>query len=445
VRDEPDAAAAAGGLTSRRLAQLPSPDLPLVHLAGAHVSLALVFGVLAARPDVPGAFFYHPRALALVHLVTLGWISGSILGALYVVVPLVLGVPMRASRLDAWACVSFWAGTCGIVAGFWTGRFELVGGAAWLVLMPLALLGARVGRALRAARLPRGVSLHMVLAFLNVIGAGLFGVVLAINRWRGGLAASPLSLATAHAHLALLGWAAMMILGVGYRLIPMFAPARMPAGAGVGLSAVLLEAGTVGLAVALAADRSAMPWTILVAAAFATFVAQIGWALRAARPRPVDLPRPDWATWQSYASLACLVTAIGLGLRVAAGGAPGPTVWVYGTIGLLGFVAQMVAGIAGRLMPMHAWYRALERRDGVLPSRSVHQLIEPRLARAVFVLWLGGLPLLTLGLAGERPPVIAAGALLLLAATAASAGHGVVIVRRAERARGPGSRDRSMC
>jgi hypothetical protein len=36
------------------------------------------------RPVLPGAFHYHPRLIALLHLVTLGWISGSILGALYI-------------------------------------------------------------------------------------------------------------------------------------------------------------------------------------------------------------------------------------------------------------------------------------------------------------------------------------------------------------------------
>jgi hypothetical protein len=31
-------------------------------------------------PGVPGRFFYHPRMVALVHLVTIAWLSGSILG-----------------------------------------------------------------------------------------------------------------------------------------------------------------------------------------------------------------------------------------------------------------------------------------------------------------------------------------------------------------------------
>ena len=96
-------------------------------------------------------------------------------------------------------------------------------------------------------------------------------------------------------------------------------------------------------------------------------------------------------------------------------------------------MTSWIAGIAGRLLPMHAWYRALERRDGVLPPVSVHRLIEPRLAGAVLLSWIAGLALLTIGLTGQRTFAIALGAAILLAATAMSGGHAFVIVRRAQR------------
>ena len=35
---------------------------------------------------------------------------------------------------------------------------------------------------------------------------------------------------------------------------------------------------------------------------------------------------------------------------------------IYGTAGLLGFLAQIVVGIQGRLLPLHGWYRVLVDR-----------------------------------------------------------------------------------
>ena len=81
--------------SARRAALVPGSRLPLAYFALAHASLAAALVALVASPDLPGGFFYHPRMIALVHLLTIGWISGSILGSFYVVAPLALVVRCR--------------------------------------------------------------------------------------------------------------------------------------------------------------------------------------------------------------------------------------------------------------------------------------------------------------------------------------------------------------
>src|SRR5688572_14197940 len=108
------------GLSAARRALLPAPTLPLAYFAGAHLALAMACAALVMHPGLPGAFHYHPRLIALVHLVTLGWISGSILGALYIVAPLAFGVAFRAGHADTAASVAFWLGTAAMVSGFGT-------------------------------------------------------------------------------------------------------------------------------------------------------------------------------------------------------------------------------------------------------------------------------------------------------------------------------------
>jgi hypothetical protein len=91
----------------------------------------------------------------------------------------------------------------------------------------------------------------------------------------------------------------------------------------------------------------------------------------------------------------------------------------------------MVSGIQGRLLPLFAWYRALEGREGDLPRTSVHRLIAPSLALSVFLTWLAGLPVLMIGLMRQHHGAIAAGSAALLCATLISATHGAVMVWRA--------------
>ena len=89
----------------------PSSSISIAYFAFAHLSLASALIVLAVRPELPGGFFYHPKMIALVHLVTLGWLSGSILGAFYIVAPLVLRLPMPVRWPDWAAFAAFGLGT----------------------------------------------------------------------------------------------------------------------------------------------------------------------------------------------------------------------------------------------------------------------------------------------------------------------------------------------
>lgn len=418
-------------MSASRKAMLPDAALPLVYFGGAHVALAMAAAVLVAHPDLPGAFHYHPRMIAIVHLVTLGWISGSILGAFYIVAPLALGMPLAARRSDRVACALFWAGTLGMVGGFWRADYLMVGVASLGVLSAIGMVAMRAAIGLRVARLPAGVALHVVLAFGNILLAGAVGAGFAVGRQWGLVTWSPLTIAGAHAHLAVLGWAVMMILGVSYRLVPMFLPAAMPTGRSLFASAILLEIGTLGIAGALLLGRSPAPWGLVVIAALVAFSRQVRMILRERRPRPREMRGRDWSTWQTHVALLYMMVAAALGLWLATGRAPASVIWAYGVTGMLGYVAQTVVGIQGRLLPLHAWYRAMSYLDGAPPPTSSHRLTSGWATLAILLAWLVVVPVLTVGLMTESHTAIATASALLLASTALQAWHMLAIARRA--------------
>ena len=101
--------------------------VPLLYFGTAHVSLALAFLLPACWPQAVAGFFYHSWMVALVHLVTLGWITFSILGAIYIVGPLALRMELPAGRADSSVRVRV-VGLIGMVGHFW---IEEYGGMAW--------------------------------------------------------------------------------------------------------------------------------------------------------------------------------------------------------------------------------------------------------------------------------------------------------------------------
>ena len=108
-------------------AGLGATNAPPFILPGEHFAAGLGFLVVGAlglvwiSPSLAQGLFPLPRVVAVTHLFTLGWITTSILGALYQFLPVVLLEPVRSERM---AHLGFWlyvpgllAFVCGFVGG----------------------------------------------------------------------------------------------------------------------------------------------------------------------------------------------------------------------------------------------------------------------------------------------------------------------------------------
>ncbi|MDX1383598.1 MAG: hypothetical protein R3190_08145, partial [Thermoanaerobaculia bacterium] len=344
-----------------------------------------------------------------------------ILGALYMIAPMALRARLAAGRAD-W--VAFWSwtiGVVGMVSHFWIDQISGMVWAAAMVILTLAFLGGRVALVLRPAPIARGVKLHFVLAFVNIVAAGTFGGLIGLNKLVPVLPGFVLTNVYAHAHLAGVGWALMTVMGAAYRLLPMLLPAQLPGGARVAVSAVLVEVGVVGLFAGLHL-RSALvaPSALVVIAGIGAFLTTVGW-MRAHRRRPAKgLPRPDLGVIQVFVALAYLVLAAGLGLALAA--AP-EAAWkvtvagVYGVVALLGFLGQMIVGVNLRLFPLFAWLHLAQ--DGRIPS-SPQRFSSPGRAVTVTLPWNLAVPMLVVALFVGAASLAWSAGLLLLVATVAS-------------------------
>ena len=425
--------------------RLPPRTLPVVYFAFAHLSLILAFGLLATQPAL-GGFFYSPRFVAAVHLVTLGWITASILGATYIVGPLALRTTVRSGWIDGFACAFTVAGAAGVVAHFWMARFWRPdeGGTYWgvassgaVLLLGALVVGVRAWRGLASGGAPAAVRAHVALAYGNLLLAGAWGVLLAVNRettvvsWGGQLPN-----VYAHAHTAALGWGTLMVAGVGYRLLPMLLPAAPPSGRVLWVSAALFEVGALGLGVTLALRH---PWAkafaVVAAGAVALFLALVLRMRLQPRPPPKKLRKPDWGVLHAVQALVYLAIATTLGLRLAFGGvATSEAMMVYGVCGLLGFLAQAVIGVGMRLLPMFSWTEAWAGGGyAETPARSPHAMSARPLQAATFLCWTAGVPALAFGLGGGGEAWTAGGAWTLLAGTVLAGANAFLVVRHAYR------------
>jgi hypothetical protein len=396
----------AGTVPLPREKRLPSRWLPLLYFGFAHLCLAAAFAAEALDPHGAAGFFYHPQMVALVHLVTLGWITSSILGAVYMIGPMALRMPMPARAADGWAFGLFALGVTGMVIHFWIAEPRGMAWSAGMVTLALLRVALRVLSALPAAPIQGAVKLHFVLGFLNLLGAASAGLLLGMDKVLHFLPGYVLANVAAHAHLAALGWALMIVMGAGYRLLPMLLPAAMPDRRSLWASALLLEAGVLGLFAGLVARQAwAGFFALLVVAGIAAFLREVLWMVRHPRPAPRQLRRPDLGVVHIAQALLCLALAAGLGLLLVfspAGAWKVAAVMVYGVLGLVGFLAQMVIGVNARLLPLFSWLTAYAGDGFRAVPPSPHTTPHRALQGWTLVLWSAGVPLLAAGLALDK-------------------------------------------
>jgi hypothetical protein len=413
---------------------MPARWVPLLYLGLAHISLVSALAALAVSPRSLMGFYYHPRMLAVVHLVTLGWISASILGALYLVAPLAFRTPLPARRADYWAFGAYAVGVLGMVSHFW---IDSPRGMAWAAPLPAATIvyvSARVLAGLRRAPVPGEARLPMALALLNGIAAAALGGVVALDKVSPYLGVAHLGAVYAHAHLAAIGWGALMVVGAGYRILPMILPAAMPRGFWAYASSVLVEAGLGGLVCSLfLGARLLLPWAALLVCGVAAFLSRVVWMARHRRPGPSERLLPDWGAAHVLQALAYLAVACALGLYLAGAERSPATIaaaWIYGVTGLIGFLSQIIVGVEARVLPLFAWlWGFADRSHSELPP-SVHRVSVRSLQLFAFVSWTAAVPLLAGGLALDVVPLASASAAALLLAVAANLANGVVVLRR---------------
>ncbi len=405
--------------------RFPARALPLLYLGSAHVSLGVACLVCAWWPQAVAGFFYHAWLLGLVHLVTLGWISFSIVGAFYIVGPLALQTTMPVRRWDYVAYALGLVGLIGMVGHFWVQQYAGMAWSAATIATGMLYMTARIATSIRRASVQPAVKVHVVLACANFWIAASLGLLMAFDKVWHFLPGFVLAHVFAHAHLAALGWATMMVVGVAYRLLPMILPSKMVSGRSMFASGALLEIGVLGLFLTLlVGSKLAIVWGFTIVTGLIAFGTRVVWMLRHGVAKPTGAPRPDYAVLHAATAGIWLVIAMSIGVVLLIH-SPSPTVLraaaAYGVFGLVGFLAQMVAAMETRLVPMVTWFWRYAASGYRVAPPSPHVMRGRGLQAVIFSGWAIGVPLLAGGMFWQSAMLVRIGAWALFIAVAVAA------------------------
>jgi len=344
--------------------QAPPIDVPLRFLLTAPWFGAAAGLLLAWSGESAVASRWTPEALAVTHLLVVGYLLQAMTGALFQFVPVAAGGNVWRPRLVAALVHPAYVIAAGVlVAGLLASNGSLLRGAAALFLPTAALHVAVVGMAL--LRTPaRGATI----AALRVAVVGLAVTVALGASLAEGLAGShgwPLiAMTNVHAAWGLGGWALVLVLGVSCFVVPMFQlTPQYPAGFARWAPIVL-----VGVLLAWSAQLvdAGAEWLSLVWLAGLGVAAAYGgvtlW-LQGQRRRRIADPTFHFFRGAMICLLAAFVSGLAMVLVPALGDEPA-TAWWLGVLVIAGTFVSLINGMAYKIVPFLCWLH-LQRLAGI--------------------------------------------------------------------------------
>ena len=418
----------------------PSVTLPLRFMVTGMLALLVGVSLLVLRPVMLATYHYNQYVIAATHLFVLGWICTIVMGAMYQLVPVALETKLYSEKLAAWQFAFHLVGFTGMVWMFWTWNMKQVGHFGSVLLVGVGLFVYNIARTL--LRVPRwnviATAVASALVWLSL--AVSVGLTLAVGKCSYEAASGPASggplgvflhglkaiaaftarfdqigAMHAHAHLGVVGVFIMLIVGISYKLVPMFTLSDIQSSRRARASVTLLNAGLLGVFVAILLRHPLkFAFALLVVAGLACYGLEIVAILRARKRRSLD-----WGLKSFLTAISLLAPLSILALVLSWPGLPLTTLTgrlenVYGFLGLAGVVSFAIMGMFYKIIPFLVWYGSYSTQIGLRKVPSLADLYSPALQAAGYWTYLAGLAATTLAiLLGNAAAV--AGACVLLA------------------------------
>jgi hypothetical protein len=384
----------------------------------------LVAGVLFATAEADSlAGINAPRNVAATHAAVIGGLTTAIMGAVYQLGPAVLGGRLVSERL---ARFQFAVHAVSVPAFVWAlleWNATAMGFAAvgLLVSFTLFLVNAfpAVGAFRRGSTVTRAYLSVALLLLIVTAGFGVTWVATLERLW------FPVTLGrlSGHAHLGLLGWLGLAVMGVSYQLVPMFnvVQQRQPRFAWWVLGITGASALIGGLALMTDPGREVrVAITLTMSAGPALWGVDMLRLLLGRSRRHLDVQ--GRATFISLGFLAATI-ALGIGLAASAPGWFGvePSHWqlAYAIAGIGGWLGITLLGNSYKILPFLVWYHRYRRLAGRAAVPMIGDIYNERWANTVLGGFAVAILVMAAGAAAGSLPALQAGGAALAAASAA--------------------------
>lgn len=374
--------------------------------------------LLVHSGSVSGHYF-QPVNLAIVHTMALGWGTMIILGASHQLVPVLIEASLHSTTL---AHLSFWFAAVGIpmlVYGFYTFQLGLIAiSGAVCVNIAVGLYIANLLLSLKRARSENVHASFVVAASAWLLLTTLTGLLLLLNFTYVFLPENSLHYLSLHAHLGIIGWFLLLVVGVGSRLVPMFLISKYTNDK---LLWAIFWIINISLLVFVIVFLYKMSDVVHLVPAGGVFISIAGFAFFCYKAYKERIRKKiDEQMRLSLLSVLMmaipLIFLIAIVLLIVFTNADSSLVLTYGFSVFFGWITAIIFGMTFKTLPFIIWNKIYSPKAGLGSTPNPKDLFHAGVFRVMTLAYLSGFLLFIIGVLMKVSAFISGAALLLFAA-----------------------------
>jgi hypothetical protein len=233
----------------------------------------------------------------------------------------------------------------------------------------------------------------------------------------------------AHAHMGVVGFFVLLIVGVSYRLIPMFLLTEVQSKQRAWWSVILLNVGLAGAVMAILLRSVWKPaFAVILVAGLAVYGWEMAAMVRARKRRAVD-----WGLKTFLVAMVLLVPVCILALVLSWPTLPMTQFFsllenVYGVVGILGVVGLAIIGMLYKILPFLVWYGVYSPLVGRAQLPTTAQMVSERLQAGGLALYLAGLGICAVAIMSESETWVRGGAFVMAASLMLFGGNAIKVL-----------------
>lgn len=365
--------------------------------------------------------YFSPGNLAVTHLMALGWGTMMILGASHQLIPVLIESELYSIKL---AMVTFLLAGIGIpllVVGFY--EFNMGVPAKWggrLIVLSVIVYLYNLFKSIKNSRQENVHALFLFTATAWLLVTSTLGLMLIYNFSFPLFQKDSVDYLPLHAHVGIVGWFLLTIIGVGSKLIPMFLISKYFRSKQLWIIYGLVNTGLILFVLLFLYSISLLALVIPVVCILSGIVLFIVYCYKAYKQRikiKVDEPMQISLVAVLLNLLPVLFLILLMGLVAFNNEVNISVVMGYGFVIFFGWITAIIFGMTFKTLPFIVWNKVFQHKNQITVTINPKDLYSKLIYKWMILFYWMGFSIFLIGLLINNVLLISIGAgLLVLAA-----------------------------